>query len=96
MIADRATGAGAVSTGIVELEPGSRVPLHYHLVEEAIMVVAGQGEAVLANDVVPVDAGMTVLAPAGTPHSLRNTGDSVLRLVIAYPAVEVEAFPVPE
>ena len=91
-IVHRGTGAGALTTRIVTIEPGTRTRPHWHKVEEAMMVLEGEGQAVLGDEVMPIQAGETLLGPAGIHHGFINTGSVPIKLAVAFPAVEVETF----
>src|SRR5687768_4942030 len=73
-IVERATGAGALTTRLVTIQPGVTTPPHWHRVEEAMMVLEGEGKAVLGDQVMDIRAGATLLGPAGIPHGFINTG----------------------
>lgn len=88
---DRSTGAGAITAGVVYLEPGGTIPPHTHLVEEAMTLVEGKLKILLGTETDEVSAGTSWLAPANTVHGARNVGYSQAVLIIAYPAVEVGA-----
>ena len=63
-IVERATGAGALTTRLVTIQPGVTTPPHWHRVEEAMMVLEGEGKAVLGDEVMDIRAGATLLGPA--------------------------------
>jgi quercetin dioxygenase-like cupin family protein len=90
---DRSTGAGGITTGVVYLDPGGVIPPHTHLVEEAITLTEGRVRVLVGEETAEVDAGASFLAPGNTVHAVRNIGDSRAVLVIAFPSVEVAAFP---
>ncbi len=92
-IVERATGAGALTTRLVTIQPGITTPPHWHRVEEAMMVLEGEGKAVLGDEVMDIRAGATLLGPAGIPHGFINTGSVPMLLAVAFPAIEVETFP---
>ena len=92
-IVERATGAGALTTRLVTIQPGTTTPPHWHRVEEAMMVLEGEGKAVLGDEVMDIRAGATLLGPAGIPHGFINTGSVPMLLAVAFPAIEVETFP---
>ena len=91
-IVERATGAGALTTRLVTIQPGITTPPHWHRVEEAMMVLEGEGKAVLGDEVMDIRAGATLLGPAGVPHGFINTGSVPMLLAVAFPAIEVETF----
>jgi len=89
---DKASGAGAVSMGIVTLQPGCGLKTHTHKVEDAMIILEGQGIFSLGEQQHPVTAGMAVIAPAGMAHGLKNNGTVSLKIVYTWPSVEVERF----
>jgi quercetin dioxygenase-like cupin family protein len=78
---------GATSTFLGQqwLGPGDRVMLHTHPVEEAIMIMSGQGEASLDGEIVEIASGMSLFFPAGSIHGFRNTGNTPMQVVIVFP-----------
>ncbi|HYU18615.1 MAG TPA: cupin domain-containing protein [Chloroflexota bacterium] len=91
-IVERKTGAGALTTRIVTIEPGAETPRHWHRVEESMMVLEGEGQAILGDQVMDIKAGETLLGPAGIRHGFINTGSGPMRVVVAFPAVDVDTF----
>jgi quercetin dioxygenase-like cupin family protein len=91
---DKASGAGAITTGVVYLEPGGTIRPHTHLIEEAMTLVEGKLRILVGSETTEVEAGTSWFAPGNTVHGARNIGDTLAVLMIAYPAVEVAAFPV--
>ena len=69
-------GADSLTVADLTLSPGSRAPTHIHPTEEAMVIVDGELEAVLGDDVVTVSSGQTVLAPAGVKHGFVNRSSS--------------------
>ena len=78
--------------GMVALEPGTAIQAHYHKVEDVMIVLDGRGLFILEGEEHPIEAGMAIIAPAGKAHGLQNNSDSVLRIVYAWPSVDVERF----
>lgn len=91
-VVHRGTGAGALTMRIVTVEPGVETRLHWHKVEEAMMVLEGEGQAILGDEVMPIRGGETLLGPARLRHGFINSGSRPMKLVVAFPAVEVETF----
>ncbi|MFN8633708.1 MAG: cupin domain-containing protein [Chloroflexota bacterium] len=89
---DKSSGSGAITTGVVYLEPGGLIPPHTHLVEEAMTLVEGTLKILVGAETTEVSAGASWFAPANTVHAARNVGESRATLMIAYPANEVAAF----
>src|SRR5215218_517999 len=91
---DKTTGAGAITAGVVYLEPGGAIRPHTHLIEEAMTLVEGRLKILVGTETTEVDAGTSWLAPGNTIHGARNVGDGQAVLIIAYPGTDVAAFPV--
>jgi mannose-6-phosphate isomerase-like protein (cupin superfamily) len=68
------------------LEPGRTIESHVDPMEEIYFIMSGKGEMAVDHEsrlVVPGDA---IWIPAGSPHSLANTGEELLFiLVVASP-----------
>jgi quercetin dioxygenase-like cupin family protein len=59
------------------LQPGDRVLLHTHPVEEAITFLSGSGQATLGDETVLIGAGVSLYIPAGEVHGFRCTGGTL-------------------
>ena len=90
LITDPSGRVDDVTVVMEEVAPGDRIPLHRHRVNEAVMIVSGEAEVTLGDEVVRPVAGSTVFIPAGTVHGHRNVGSDVLRIVAIFPAVVVD------
>ena len=53
-------------------------------IDQLLVFVDGEAEAILEGETSPVAAGQAVLVPAGTRHNFRNTGAQPLRLWTVY------------
>jgi quercetin dioxygenase-like cupin family protein len=74
--------------GVVTIEPGVEIELHYHSQFEFQYVVSGSGIALDATGAeTPIAAGGFVLSPAGRAgaHGFRATGDQPLAILFLYP-----------
>ena len=91
---DKSTGAGGITAGVVYLEPGGTIRPHTHLIEEAMTLVEGRLKILVGTETTEIEAGTSWLAPANAVHGARNVGDGQAVLIIAYPSIEVGAFPV--
>ncbi len=89
-IVDGTQGAESLSVGDVVVQPGSKVPIHFHPTEEAMVILEGQLEAVLGGEVVSVKEGHTVLAPAGVNHGFRNRSTAPARIMAIFPTARIE------
>src|SRR5688572_10650762 len=75
-------GAEALFVAQQWLQPGDRVLLHTHPVEEAITFLSGSGEATLGEETVPIGAGVSLCIPAGAVHGFRCTGETLHVFVV--------------
>lgn len=66
------------------LQPGQHVLLHTHPVEEAIVVLTGEGEATLDGLIVPIVPGHTLYVPAGAVHAFRCL-QGTLHVIFTFP-----------
>ncbi len=89
---DQHLGSGAITQGMVTLEPGKQSLAHTHRVEEAIMLLEGQVRVLIGNEVAEVRAPATFLAPANIVHAIRNVGSEPAVACIAYPSVNVGTY----
>ncbi|MGP5318095.1 cupin domain-containing protein [Arthrobacter rhombi] len=71
-----------------ELPPGGSEGMHRHdgeqALEEFYLVVTGTARMHLGDEVLDLEAGDTVLAPAGVDHDLINAGDVPLRILTVW------------
>ena len=81
---DRTT-SGITQCSLAEetLPPGMAVRLHHHRkLEEIYYLVSGGGIMTVGDESRQVSAGDAIYVPCGNPHSLRNTGDTDIRLLV--------------
>ena len=83
---------GTVSLTIkeVELHPGWEGRLQTHPTDIAIMVTSGAVQIVLDDELTTVRAGVTLVVPPGVPYKLVNKLWIPVRLMVTYPAAELE------
>ena len=74
-----------LTSGVCEIEPGGVLGLHRHPPLELYYFLAGSGVVTLGAEDHPVSAGVTISIPGNTPHSIRNTGSTPLRLFYVFP-----------
>jgi quercetin dioxygenase-like cupin family protein len=89
---DQSLGSGAITQGMVTIEPGKQTRPHTHRVEESMTLLEGRLRVLIGTEVTDVDAPATFLAPANTVHGLRNVGTRPAILCIAYPSVNVGTY----
>lgn len=65
--------------------PGQAHPAHVHADQDKLYyVLAGAGEAEVGGEAHAVSAGDLVLAQAGVPHGLKNTGGEPLSVLVVF------------
>ena len=70
---------------LMTVPPGGEIGDEVHEgIDQLLVFVEGEAEAILAGESSPVRAGEIVLVPGGTRHNFRNTGDGPLRLWTVY------------
>src|SRR5919202_4877981 len=83
---DQKFGSGAITMGMVTVEPGGVIRPHTHLVEEAITILEGEARILVGNETTENRGRRaTFVAPGNTVHGLRNIGQGPVVLCIAYP-----------
>jgi quercetin dioxygenase-like cupin family protein len=83
-IVSSAVGSETIFVGQQWLEPGERVLLHTHPVEEALTFLAGSGEATLGEEIVPIGPSVSLFIPPGVVHGFRNAGETTLHVLIVF------------
>lgn len=89
---DQHLGSGAITQGMVTLDPGKQSRPHTHRVEESITLLQGELRVLIGSEVAEVRAPATLLAPANTVHAMRNVGSTPALACIAYPSVNVATY----
>jgi quercetin dioxygenase-like cupin family protein len=77
-------GARSIFVAQQWLQPGERVLLHTHPVEEALTFLRGEGEATLDDEVVAIGAGVSLFIPEGVVHGFRCTAGT-LHVIAVFP-----------
>lgn len=73
-----------VMVGLNCLEPGQVQPVHAHAgADKFYFVLAGRGSFTVGDEQQIADAGTVVVAPAGMPHGVTNSGDERLSVLVA-------------
>lgn len=76
-----AAGTGSTAAVLFELDPGSTLATHRDSADEVLHILEGEGEASIGDEHARLRAGQVAIVPAMAPHSLRNTGESTLRVL---------------
>ena len=80
------TGLNGIGFHIIEVQPGyETTENHVHYFEdECVYILEGEAEASIGSSVYPVKAGDFIgYRAGGEPHSLKNSGNSVLKCIVA-------------
>jgi quercetin dioxygenase-like cupin family protein len=73
-----------VMIGLNCLEPSQTQPVHAHAgADKFYFVIGGIGSFTVGEEVKTVEAGSVVVAPAGIPHGVTNSGAERLSLLVA-------------
>lgn len=75
---------------LMSVEPGEDIGEETHAVDQVLVFVSGQGEAVLDGERSPIGPNSLVVVPAGTLHNFVNTGQEPLKLFTIYAPPEEE------
>jgi mannose-6-phosphate isomerase-like protein (cupin superfamily) len=80
--------SGRLLVGLNAFEPQQSHALHAHAgMDKLYHVVSGRGTFLLEGRELPMEAGEMLVAPAGVPHGVRNSGvERLLVLVVLAPA----------
>ena len=74
------------------ISPGVTTPWHFHETEEIIIVLEGHGECRTENGTETYTAGDVIILPARVKHSLKNSGNILLRQICFFPADPATTF----
>lgn len=86
------TPHGKQAFGVVRILPGCGNPLHFHSTcEEANYIIEGKAECHVGDQVYPMEGGSYISIPAGLPHTLINTGDTELYVVVTFDTIHRES-----
>ena len=89
-VVDGNNGADSLSVGDLTLQAEGAVRTHVHPTEEAMVILEGELDAVLGDEVIKVKAGDTVLAPTGVKHGFINRSGASARLMAIFPTATIE------
>src|SRR5262245_58458775 len=78
-----------VSFFIIEAAPGKGSKLHIHPYEEIFIHLEGRGIYTIGDEVIEVEEGKIIIAPANVPHKFVNSGEGVLRQLDIHPVAKM-------
>ncbi len=70
--------------GYVVIYPGGSIPLHDHVTVESYVVLKGEGEMTIGDEVEQVKEGDAVYMEPWQSHGLKNTGKEDLHIMFVY------------
>jgi quercetin dioxygenase-like cupin family protein len=76
-----AAGSASTATVYFELEPGMHVGRHTDSAEELLLILEGDAEATVGDEVGVASAGSLLTVTAMEPHNVLNIGTGVLRVL---------------
>ncbi|HEY2946252.1 MAG TPA: cupin domain-containing protein [Vicinamibacteria bacterium] len=86
VLVDASVGCEAVTQFVGTIPPG-RSPDHFHLYEEVLCILEGEGRLWAGRSHAAIGPGSCVFLPRRQLHCVENTGDGPLRLMgVFYPA----------
>ncbi len=80
----------SVSFFVSNPEPGMGPGLHRHPYDETHILEEGHATFTVDGASVELEAGHSLVVPAGAAHTLVNSGDGPMRLVSIHPAERME------
>jgi mannose-6-phosphate isomerase-like protein (cupin superfamily) len=85
LLSESAAGAKGFALGLNITKAGGMSPMHTHeSQQEAMYFISGKGKIMIGNKEYDIAPDTVVLAPAGVPHELRNTGNEDIKFVWIY------------
>lgn len=85
LVSEQMCGSQNLAMGVNETHVGGEVPRHKHETEEEVMYfIQGKGQFITDDEVIELKPGICVYNPPGSFHSIKNTGDEVLKFVWIY------------
>ncbi len=69
---------------LMSIPEGGDIGEEVHEVDQVLIFVQGEGNAILNGNTNPVKAGHLVFVPAGTTHNFTNTGKEDMKLISIY------------
>ena len=73
---------------VMDIKVGEDIGEETHTVDQILLFVQGEGQAILNNEKFPVGPNQLVFVPAGTKHNFINTGKIPLKLITIYAPAE--------
>jgi quercetin dioxygenase-like cupin family protein len=84
-------GSERAAVVIIELEPGEALGEHTDSPEEILLVLDGEVEFQIGDEISPAVRGTLAVVPPMAPHSIRNIGAATARVAGFFPSPTVVA-----
>ena len=84
VIAGRDQGLKELSLFWTEVKPGTGAPLHYHEVEEILIILGGAVEARLDQERQHTPSNHSIVIPARTPHAFTVVGEEPATIMAVF------------
>ena len=85
----RDNGAEDSAAVVIELDPGKALGEHTDSPEEILLVMQGTVEFQVGDQLQVALPGTVAVVPPMVPHSMRNVGDSIARVIGFFPSSKV-------
>jgi quercetin dioxygenase-like cupin family protein len=89
-LVNHSVGARGLNSVVLRFQPGARVELHFHNVEEQVTVIEGEALAIIDGQRHVLHPYDTTHVPAGVPHHFLNVSDAPMAIHCTYGATYVE------
>jgi quercetin dioxygenase-like cupin family protein len=83
-------GALHLNSGLLRFDPGAKVALHFHNVEEQVTVVQGEAVAIVEGERHVLRPFDTTYVPAGVAHHFMNESDAPMTIHCTYGGISIE------
>jgi mannose-6-phosphate isomerase-like protein (cupin superfamily) len=92
-VLNQPSGVGCAFIDLAVVPVGSEIGIHTHNLDdqEIYIVISGSAEMTVEGATFAINAGDVVVNPPGGTHSLVNTGDTPIQLVVIDVAYRVDA-----
>jgi quercetin dioxygenase-like cupin family protein len=92
LITGEQTGGTYFMAEAVVPPDGGPPPHIHHGEDETFYILEGEITACLGDKVITASAGDLLHIPKGTPHSFKNEGDQVLKMIVTFTPAGIEGF----
>lgn len=92
VLVNAASGAKATEVWQQWMKPGGFIPLHYHEVEEVLILIRGRVELTQGVETTTVEGPATILVPPRQLHGMKQVGEEQVELLAFFPTVSPGVF----